>query len=465
MLISTHTTGIHCTDDHVEWVVLRKNRAETEKVREGSLPIPHGFFDQDAPPPFPADLLKEQHKEFQGIVTAALPSSQLLMRVLDLPSSDPDELQAMVELQLDRISPFPLDQMALSYELLDQNEEHARVLAVATKRKLIDELGDLFKEQHVYIRSLDAEILAWWSLLDRHGDIPSDGRILLILEEHNEFSMIVVDNGSPICFRSLELFHDFSKTGIADEIIEEIRYTLLSLETEYGADTQCLTEIWSRSRLPQDILDRLETVSPRGVNQRDLNVIPSMAEGLAQRSAERERHHMELVPREWIDLQQRRKTMKICGIASAALLGIWLAAIAITGAVFAVHKASVTRLQKEFDIYAAPAEAAKAALTEKDSLENYANRSHSALECLREITVQLPDSLELTAFNYSKGKSIALRGYGTQARPIADFFTALGSSPLFNGIDNDKQSTDRRTRRETFSVTVELPKTTTGEDQ
>ena len=47
MMLFTHTTGIHYTDEIVEWAVLRKNRKGTEKIREGSLPVPEGFFQQE----------------------------------------------------------------------------------------------------------------------------------------------------------------------------------------------------------------------------------------------------------------------------------------------------------------------------------------------------------------------------------------------------------------------------------
>ena len=71
---------------------------------------------------------------------------------------------------------------------------------------------------------------------------------ILILEETNEFCMIVLEEGSPICFRSLELFHDFSDETIPKEIVEEMRYTLLTLEAEYGPHETSSIEFWSESR-------------------------------------------------------------------------------------------------------------------------------------------------------------------------------------------------------------------------
>ena len=464
MLFNIHTTGIHYTDEIVEWAVLRKNRTGTEILREGTLPIPEGFFDHDDAPLFPADLLEHCRKTFRGVVTVSLPSSRLLMRVLELPSADPAELDAMVELQADQISPFPADQLTISYEVLHQTEDHSRVLAVAAPRKVVDELGDLFKKKNVYIRSLDAEILVWWSLLTTHREVPTEGRVLIILEEHTEFSIIVVDDGVPVSFRSLELFHNFTDPSVMAEIIEEIRYTLLSLEAEYGHNANARTEIWSQAEFPAELAQMFAELSPAGVTQHDLGTLPPLSEGLALRTADRRRHHTELVPREWVELQRRRQIMKIATVASIAVLCIWMAVVSVTGTVFAFKTASYNRVKKEAARYAGPAREAQSARAEKNSLEKYADRSHSALESLREVTVLLPDDLEINSFDYTKNKAIRLRGSAYDTTPIYTYFQRLGASALFTGIKNERQEKLRQNERsEGFSLTILLPEEATEE--
>jgi hypothetical protein len=459
MMLFTHTTGIHYTDEIVEWAVLRKSRKGTEKIREGSLAVPEGFYRQENAPLFPAEVLEGIRREFRGVVTVSLPSSRLLMRMMELPSTDSAELKSMVDLQMDQISPFPVEQLSVSYEVLRQTEDHSRVLAVAAPRQIVDTLGDLFKSQNVYIRSLDAEVLAWWSLLIAHGQVPCQGRVVLILEEHTEFSMIVVDDGVPVCFRSLELFHNFADDSVMDEILEEMRYTLLSLEAEYGHHANCALEVWSESGLPERLIELLKNQCGGPVNLHDLNSIPPLSEGLALRTAERRLHHAELVPREWIDLQRRKRLMKVATIAATAVLGIWLAVVAVTGVVFSIQKASCNRVRKEASKYEGPARAAQAAREEMISLEKYSDRSRSALECLREITDALPDGVEVASFTYKKNEAVSLRGSCDIADPIYDFFQKLGSSKIFAGIKDQPVNTRlaKDKRISTFSVTAELP--------
>ncbi len=460
MLLFTHTTGIHFTDEIVEWAVLRKNRRGTEKLYEGTLPLPEGFFEQENAPLFPAEVLPEIRNNFKGIVTLALPSSQLLMRVIELPSADADELRGMVELQIDQISPFPVDQMTVSYEVLHQTEDHSRVLAVAAPRKVVDTLGDLFKEKNIYIRSLDAEILAWWSLLVAHAQAPDKGRIVLVLEEHTEFSMIVVDDGVPVCFRSLELFHNFSDEAVMKEVSEEVRYTLLSLEAEYGHRETDSVLFWSEAEVPPSLVRMLKKACGADVSLHDLGTLPPLAEGLALRTAERGLHHVELVPREWIELQRKKRIMRIATIASIAVLSIWLAVVTITGVVFSIRQASCRRIRRQAAIYEEPARKAQAAREAMLSLKEYSDRSRSALECLREITAALPEGVEISSFTYKKGASVSLRGTSERADPIYDYFQQLSASGLFERIKDQPVSTrtikDRRVS--TFSLTAELPK-------
>ncbi len=458
MLFYSHTTGIHYTDEIVEWAVLRKTRNETETLREGSAPIPQGFFDQEEAPLFPAEVLADIHKSFCGVVTVSLPSSKLLMRVLELPATDPEEINGMVELQMDQISPFPADQLTISCELLKKSENHSRVLAVAAPRNSVDELGDLFKKENVYIRSLDAEILAWWSLLVAHSSVPREGRVILLLEEHTEFSMIIVDDGTPVCFRSLELFHNFNDEAVRHEILEEMKYTLLSLEAEYGHRDECSIEFWSESEVPRPLLQLLSAECASQISLHDLGTLPSLAEGLALRSAERDAHHVELVPREWIEFQRKKRFMQVATIASIVVLSLWLAVISITGAVFAIQKASFNRVKKEASTYSGPARAAQAARKEMLSLEKYADHSRSALECLRVITETLPDFVEITSFSYTKGKAIRLNGTGESSDMVYDYLQQLGALEIFEEIEDSKI-----TGNNSFSMTARLPASETEE--
>jgi hypothetical protein len=94
------------------------------------------------------------------------------------------------------------------------------------------------------------------------------------------------------------------------------------------------------------------------------------------------------------------------------------------------------------------------------SLEKYADRSHSALECLREVTEALPDDVEIASYTYKKSEAVSLRGSSGRAEAVYDFFQKLGASTLFAGVKDQPVSTRtvKDKRVSTFSLTAELPK-------
>jgi hypothetical protein len=246
-----------------------------------------------------------------------------------------------------------------------------------------------------------------------------------------------------------------------DDITEEISYTLLSLEAPYGHTETCAVEIWSEKTIPRRLVDLLQNECGGPVALHDLQSIPPVSEGLALRTAERRLHHVELVPREWIEIQRRKRLIKVATIASIGLMGLWLAIVAVTGVVFSVKQAAFNRVHKEAARYEGPARAAQAARTEMLSLEAYSDRSHSALECLRAVTEALPDGVEIASFSYKNGEAVSLRGTADRAEAIYDFFQHLGTVEIFSGV-KDEQSSNRMIKEKrvtTFSVKAELPQT------
>ena len=76
---------------------------------------------------------------------AWLPPDQVYLRVLRLPASDDAELRSMLELQLEKISPLPVNQIVWSYEVLDvaDTDGHTLVVLVATRTAVEAYLGQL----------------------------------------------------------------------------------------------------------------------------------------------------------------------------------------------------------------------------------------------------------------------------------------------------------------------------------
>ena len=136
-------TAVCRTPDGIEWTTLTISQDNTESVHQEHLPME---FPEDITPEELANLdLPDLSEHIKGDVTVALRSSELLMRTMKFPTADPGEIADMVGFQVDKFSPFPIDQLAMAHETLAISEDSAQVLMAAAKRERIDAIGDSFE--------------------------------------------------------------------------------------------------------------------------------------------------------------------------------------------------------------------------------------------------------------------------------------------------------------------------------
>jgi hypothetical protein len=92
------------------------------------------------------------------------------------------------------------------------------------------------------------------------------------------------------------------------------------------------------------------------------------------------------------------------------------------------------------------------------SFEQYLDRKNSALECLREVSQNLPKDVLLTSFQFKKGKSVVIRGEALAVTAIYDYKQALDKSQLFGKIDMGPVQPGKRkdTSVNTFNMTAKF---------
>lgn len=205
-------TAVLVKSSRIEWTTIRWRKQQTEIV-----PVKHVDWD---PPEQPAERdakaveqLKAVLSETEGTLTAIVPSERVLIRVVDLPSTDPTELAAMVDLQVDKFAPFPLEHMAIGHEVIGGTGASSRVLIAACRREVVTELGALFETAGRPVDRMDVAASAWWQLLRDQGALPLEGRHGLILLDATGCELIITQNGLPVLIRSLEASEDATDAG------------------------------------------------------------------------------------------------------------------------------------------------------------------------------------------------------------------------------------------------------------
>jgi hypothetical protein len=138
--------------------------------------------------PLPAKVVeKDWQSLFQAkLNVACLPADKVFLRALQLPTADYAEMQSMVELQLEKVSPLPVAQIVWSFELLPHSSPDMQtVVVIIVARQHVEEyLGQLegqgfladrlelplidlmhatkIDEDGVWIYAGEPCLIAWW---------------------------------------------------------------------------------------------------------------------------------------------------------------------------------------------------------------------------------------------------------------------------------------------------------------
>ncbi len=451
-------TAVLASGRRLEWTTLRrrKGRYEVAEQKAVELQIPEKREERDLNQW--ASEIKKALGAIRGHLTVTLHTERTLLRAVDLPSSDDDELAGMVELQVDKFSPFPVEHMAVSHEIYGQSGSSTRVLIAACKRDVVDDLGQLFMAAGRLPDRIDVAAAGWWRLIHDHGAIPPDGRHAFLLVEETGTELVVTQSGLPVVVRSLGAQHEASDEEFAAEIAEEAGYTLTSLESEWGAMSAPDLTVWHRGETPSILLEKLEAECAIQVQARSMDDLPSLTEGIARRDSLADVEPLDLSPPEWKAEATERKSQRRMVALVASVFLVWLGAIMAFFVLAYVDRSRIERLQQEVAALEEPAEEARLLRRRVDSLEQYADRTYSALECLREVSERLPSGVELTSFAYRKGGAVNLRGESPRETTILDYFEALEQSELFVEVRPEGLTRAPGGRRNPeFRLTARLP--------
>jgi len=449
-------TAVCRTMDGIEWTSWQIKPDGAERVQQDAVPVD---FSGDTTEELIAsiELPDNVTEHLTGDITVPLRTSELLMRVMELPAVEEDEITDMVGFQIDKISPFPSDQLAISHEVLRQTEETSLVLMAAAKRSCIDAIGDIFKEKGVRIHGIDARVLGWMKLLEDEGHVAGDDCETFIIDDGIDFSLVVVESGIPVAFRMLDTQTD--DMNAVDELAYEIGYTLTLLDTEHDLPSPSAIQFWSHGDLAKGLIAKLSEKSGLPVHHHPLDSLPPLSEGIIRRTMAGE-SRIELIPTEWVEHERRKQLRRKFTLISSSIAAVWIMVLLVFYSIYKVRDMRLNRVEKRI---AAIEPGARQALENRQKLKAlkvYTDRSDSALECLREITQMLPPgNIEFASYNYKKGKGVTLRGTAGNDETVYDYFEALTASSLFDRLKD--QSVNAKTikgvRGAVFSVTLELP--------
>ena len=126
-----------------------------------------------------------------------------MLMVLNLPATLPREIEGMVQLQAEEISPFPAERTCVAWELLEQQDQFSRVLMCLCARKPLDQLHDLYHSAGLVPDRVDIDVLGWLALIKDAGELTDSADCLLLIIQDGHSDVVAWQKGQPCLIRSL----------------------------------------------------------------------------------------------------------------------------------------------------------------------------------------------------------------------------------------------------------------------
>lgn len=371
---------------------------------------------------------RELTTQWSSQVWLTLPAAHTLLRVVTLPTTETSELRGMAELQLDKFSPFASETMIMAMEVLGPYEKSTRVLIAAAQREVIAALATPLLSAGLLPAGVGIDMLGWWRNLRTAGQLATQGRELIVILTTTGAELMAQQDGQPLLFRTLS-----QQVTSSEELAEELSFALLSLEAEWGTATPRLT-IWRAPDVPAALAEALQTHAELRATIQDLGTLPSLTEGVAYRVVEATAATVNLVLPDWPATAQKRKMRRYLVAAAVSVGVLWILSLVVLigGSQWQQHRAA--QLQHDLALLEKPAAEVRQQQARLRLLQQYADPTGSALECLRHISTALPDGVKITSFTYAKGQSITLRGEADDAKDIYTFQQGLKNAACFKQV-------------------------------
>ena len=355
---------------------------------------------------------------------AWLPVDKAYVRVVELPPSEPAEIPALIEFQIEKLSPLPAAQSVWSFEALPGGEPGAPlcvIVLIADREAVEAHLGALEKAGYRPDR-LDLPVLRELLALPA----PSDGVVILAGTEAARVDTLTGWwIGGRLRHLSLGRFADDAAT--ADRVVENLRRTAWAGEIEGWLAAVPDVTLLADATLAARLHAALQDFSGREPLLRERLSAPELASVCARAHTPanlmpveiRTRYRQEFVDRLWM--------RALGGIALTYVF--WVLGNLAWLSFLDYQKAGVDHQVAVLTDSHTKAQQLKARL---EILQEQVNLKFAALDCWKAAAEALPDSMTLNVLNFQRGKKFGLIGTvpSDQQGKVTEYNSALAKASV-----------------------------------
>lgn len=189
----------------------------------GFLPIPQGIIIEDQI--VNSESLSLQVKQWVkaeklrgASATIAIPTSQIIIRKMRIPSIKPQELRQLVELEVETALRLPFEDPVYDYIKVSHDDESTLVLVFAAPKKLIMSYVKVFEDAGVHVKAADISATALVRAISSQQEEFEES--MLVSLDRGTLEVYMLQNGNPIFMRTITLVEHH--TTVDDELTSDL---------------------------------------------------------------------------------------------------------------------------------------------------------------------------------------------------------------------------------------------------
>jgi hypothetical protein len=424
----------------LELTTARAEGTEVAVVKEAmaSATPPEAAADAPLQWQYAAQSLRQQFDPGEHRVVTSVDCGDVLCQILRLPATDPAELKQMLDLQIDNVTPLPLEEVVYSFESLDIVDGQTRVLVAIARKATVNERVEALESAGLQAEIVSVDALAMFrALVKLHLLATDDNRNVLVMLGQTTADVIVYSHGVILAVRSIVLGAD------SESILrEELQRTFVAAEAGQPQRARGAVIFLTHDEQARLFAERVASGLSTETSFLTNGAVPSPGLSLCLECAGAGAPPLNLLPDEW---RQKRQTAAFRhhlirgAIAVAALYAV---ALAVFVSFLVVRNSRLHRVDNEINNRQAEFHKAKELQSELLAMTKQLDMKSSALEVLRQVAVLLPDNVKLTSFVYKKDQAATIKGQSPTPTLALDFQSRLEKCELFSKVVAERSATE-----------------------
>ena len=382
-------------------------------------------------------VAKDWSTIFQSKLNIAwLPAGQVFLRAVQLPAAELQELQSMVELQLEKLSPLPVAQIVWSMELLPLTADGLQpVIVIIAARDLVEQFLGTMEASGYLVDRLEVPCLH--QLVETKID--ADG-VWLFPTAQAESNLCLVAWWCQGSLQQLQLLHLPDGDGCVPLVIEQLTKIAWAGEVEgwLSARPQChLVTDPAVAALWEPALSQWSgqpVVATEPLNESKLGEA-------AARRASRNESNANLLPVEYGLRYKQQFVDRLWMGGLGAVIGVYIIGVMAYLGALQVLKFQTGRVEDQVMAISNQYTNAVRLRERIEVLQNQLHLKYAALDSFKAVSEKLPADLTLASFHLQRGQKLILSGTAPadQSTQINDYNedlrnTKVDGQPLFSKV-------------------------------